>query len=543
MTERQFLGLDLSTQSLTALVVCPAQNQIIRYSLNFDRELPQYGTQGGIPPGKNPNEALVNPLMWVEAVDRMLLWCKEEGLAENITALSVSAQQHGSVYLNKNAQNRLGALNPAKTLHDQLADIFSRRVSPIWMDSSTSRECQEITEILGHEEIVDLTGSPATERFVGPQIRKFWRQDPAAYGNTVHITLISSFITSLFIGRLAPLDCGDGLGTNLVDLKSRNWSSVALDASAPDLATKLPKVLDRDQVVGSVSDYLCRRYGFDPECRVIVGTGDNPASLVGLGLVGNEDVRAISLGTSDTYFGYISRLPSHQRSTGHIFGTADGGLMFLLCFKNGSLARDAVRSQFDLEWDKFSEILLTTPPGNNGKLMLPYFMPEITPVVLQPSVIRFGGLTENDVVGNVRAVVEAQIMSMYLHSNWAGQKPKRILITAGGSENKGLLKLVAQVFGSEVQAFEVRDSAAMGAAVRAAGSWLYEQGKSVELTKLSRDLAGANRSAVITATREDTAVYQGDNGLLKVYEACERHYFGEFSEFEQIHQNFLAKYT
>lgn len=543
MAERQFIGLDLSTQSLTALVVCPAQNQIIRYSLNFDQELPQYGTQGGVPPGKNPNEALVNPLMWVEAVDRMLLWCKEEGLSGNIAALSVSAQQHGSVYLNKTVQNRLKTLNPDKTFHDQLGDIFSRRVCPIWMDSSTSRECREITDTIGSEEIVNLTGSPATERFAGPQIRKFWKQDSAAYNNTVHIALISSFITSLLIGRLAPLDCGDGLGTNLVDLKYRNWSSVALDASAPDLATKLPKVLDRDQEVASVSDYLCRRYGFDPECRVIVGTGDNPASLVGLGLVGNEDVRAISLGTSDTYFGYISKIPSHQRSTGHIFGAADGGLMFLLCFQNGSLARDAVRSQFNLDWDEFSEILLTTPPGNSGKLILPYFMPEITPVVLKPNVLRFGGLAEDDRVGNVRAVAEAQIMSMYLHSNWAGLKPKQILVTAGGSENNGLLKLIAQVFGAEVQVFEVRDSAALGAAVRAAGYWLYKQGESVDLTKLSRDLAGAAQSAVITAIREDTAVYQGDNGLLKVYEACERRYFGEFLEFEQRHQHFLEKYT
>jgi xylulokinase len=543
MAKRQFLGLDVSTQSLTALVVCPDQNQVLRYCLNFDRELPQYGTQGGVPPGKNPNEALVNPLMWVEAVDRMLLWCKAEGLSGNIAALSVSAQQHGSVYLNKIVQNRLKSLNPDKTFHDQLGDIFSRSVCPIWMDSSTSRECREITEILGRETIVSLTGSPATERFAGPQIRKFWKQHPAAYDDTVHITLISSFITALFIGRLAPLDCGDGLGTNLVELKSRNWSSDALDASAPGLGSKLPEVVKRDVAAGCVSDYLCRRYGFDPACRVIVGTGDNPASLVGLGLIGNEETRAISLGTSDTYFGYISKTPSHPRTTGHIFGTADGGLMFLLCFQNGSLARDAVRSQFNLDWDEFSEILLTTPPGNRGKLMLPYFMPEMTPVVLKPNVLRFGGLTKDDIPGNVRAVAEAQIMSMYIHSSWAGLKPKQILVTAGGSENKGLLKLIAQVFGTDVQAFEVRDSAALGAAVRAAGYWRCKQGESADLIKLSRDLSRATRSTGITANREDTAVYQGDRGLLKVYEACERCFFNEFSEFEERHQYFMEKYV
>jgi len=48
-----------------------------------------------------------------------------------------------------------------------------------------------------------------------------------------------------------------------------------------------------------------QRYGFSPDCQVLAGTGDNPSSLVGLGIFNPGDI-AISLGTSDTLFGVIA---------------------------------------------------------------------------------------------------------------------------------------------------------------------------------------------------------------------------------------------
>ena len=99
--------------------------------------------------------------------------------------------------------------------------------------------------------------------------------------------------------------------------------------------------------------------------------------------------------------------------------------MFLLCFKNGSLARERVRDRYGLDWQGFSDILTETPPGNRGRIMLPYFISEITPVVLEPGAVRFGGLDAEDSAGNVRAVAEAQVMSMALHSEWTGFAPRK----------------------------------------------------------------------------------------------------------------------
>jgi xylulokinase len=523
MPENLFLGLDLGTQSLTAVAVDIRSGGSRQASINFDRSYPAYGTRGGVPVLEDPLAARVDPLMWLEALDDLLGMLWERGWTKEIAAVGVSAQQHGTVYLNAAAEDRLKTLDPDTPLPKGLSSIFSRKTCPIWMDSSTGRQCREITAALGGErEVLRLTGSAATERFAGPQIRKFWQEDPQAYAATAHIAFVSSFVTSLLAGRLAPVDAGDGYGANLADIRRGAWSPAAIKASAPGLEGRLPALVTRDDVLGPVSAYMAARFGFRPETEVVVGSGDNPCSLVGLGLLGASGVHAISLGTSDTYFGHTDGLRDAEHTEGHIFGAADGGAMFLVCFKNGSLARAEVKDAYGLTWEEFSDILLATPPGNNGRVMLPYFQPEITPRILEAGVRRFGGLSPEDVRGNVRAVAEAQAMSMFLHSDWTGPRPASIRVTAGGSENRGLLAVIAQVFGVEVHTLEVKESAALGAAIRAARGWLARRGRTASFRELHAAVVTSGGGLAVRPAAGAEGIYRGEGGLLQVFAACER---------------------
>jgi sugar (pentulose or hexulose) kinase len=135
-----------------------------------------------------------------------------------------------------------------------------------------------------------LTGSRAYERFTGAQIRKFATESPVAYANTDRIHLVSSFMASLLAGRHAPIEPGDGAGMNLMDLAAHAWAPAALDATAPELERRLPPIRDSWSVAGELSPYWQRRYGFGP-ARVIAWTGDNPSSLIGLGLIEPGDAR------------------------------------------------------------------------------------------------------------------------------------------------------------------------------------------------------------------------------------------------------------
>jgi xylulokinase len=230
-----FLGFDSSTQSLSAVLIDYDTRKVVyEKSLNFDRALPQYKTQNGVLPDPNPLVKHSSPAMWADALDLLFAAMKKNGIAlGEILAISGSGQQHGSVYLNHRGVDALQNLNPLKTLTDNFRGSFSRGTSPIWMDSSTAKECAEIRDALGGIKVTArATGSDAFERFTGPQIRKFYKTEPQAYKETVSIALVSSFMASLLAGKIAPIDHGDGAGMNLMDLRKKIWHAKALAATA-----------------------------------------------------------------------------------------------------------------------------------------------------------------------------------------------------------------------------------------------------------------------------------------------------------------------
>lgn len=62
-----------------------------------------------------------------------------------------------------------------------------------------------------------------TQRFSGPQILRFHTKYPEAYKATARISLVSSFLASVFLGRIAPIDISDVGGANLWDIKNGRW--------------------------------------------------------------------------------------------------------------------------------------------------------------------------------------------------------------------------------------------------------------------------------------------------------------------------------
>ena len=461
-----YLGLDCSTQGLTAVIaeIDGATRRIVfNSSLNFDRDFPQYGTTGGVKRGLDDNEVTAPPLMWADALDRMMsrIARTAELDLDNLRAISGSAQQHGSVYLNRHAAATLRALNPAAALAPQLTNALSREWSPVWMDATTSAQCREIDAALGGaDRTAALTGSPACERFTGPQIRRFAQHHPGAYEQTARVHLVSSFMATLLAGADAPVDPGDGSGTNLMDLRAKRWSAAALDATAPSLGDRLPLITEGWEIFGRLSAYWQKRYSL-PRIPLVPWTGDNPSSLIGTGVI-REGVIAVSLGTSDTAFTCTTQ-PAIGSS--HIFRAPSGDFMNLICFRNGSLAREWVRQHYRLDWNEVAEILARSP-GNDGRVMLPWLESEITPRVTTAGLRRFG-FDEHDAEANVRGLIEGQLMAMANHAAEITPAMERVIATGGASVNQAILQVMANVFGAPVYRLDVDNSAALGAALRA----------------------------------------------------------------------------
>jgi len=532
-----FLGLDCSTQSLTGIIT-DSTSIIYERSINFDKNLPQYNTTNGVIILDDEKVVHSSPLMWVEALELLLYNIQNHISIKNIKAISGSGQQHGTVYLNNKFELALQALNPKKPIINKLKGSFSRETSPIWMDSSTSIQCEEIRNTLGGlKETIKITGSNTFERFSGPQIRKFYQENLERYRQTSIIHLVSSFMATILLGQNAPIDYGDGAGMNLMNIKTKQWDKKALDATAPNLIQKLPPLTDSSNIIGKISPYFIKKYGFDPNTLLVAWSGDNPNSLIGVGLI-DKGKAAISLGTSDTYFGYMESLSYDLGGESHVFGAPTGDYMSLICYKNGSLAREKIKQKFNLDWVKFSEILKNTPPGNYGKIMLPYFFPEIVPLVLTPKVYRFG-FDDRDLDGNVRAIIEAQFLSMRLHSEWIGEMPEEIYATGRASENREILEIIANIFNTRVVRFEISDSATLGAAIRSAKTY-YD---SINVKKSWQDIVDTylnmQKREIIEPDKKYKSLY---DELLIVYKKYEDYVLRNGEDPEPFRNKFIQRF-
>ena len=237
------LGIDSSTQGVKAVAWdVDAERVVFSASVTYGRDLPQYGSpdgflvpgawclvpgEGRLVPGAGDLVRHADPRMWVEGLELVLARLQASGCPMgDIAAIGGDAQQHATVYLE--------SLDPL---------VFSRSTSPIWMDSSTSAECAALDARFGSRLQSD-TGSPAIERFAGPQIMKFAKADPEAYAKTARIHLLSSFLASYLVGEDMPIDTGDGAGMNLLNLKTGDWDAEICEFTAPGLSGKLPKVAE-----------------------------------------------------------------------------------------------------------------------------------------------------------------------------------------------------------------------------------------------------------------------------------------------------------
>ncbi|XP_067107749.1 xylulose kinase isoform X2 [Osmerus mordax] len=468
-----YLGFDFSTQQLKVVAIDGGLNVVYQNNVQFDRELPEFRTQGGVHVQADRLTVTSPVLMWVKALGLLLEKMRIDGFHfSHVKALSGSGQQHGSVYWRRGASQTLRQMEPGKSLHQLLQSSFSVVDSPVWMDSSTTHQCQNLEAAVGGaQRLADITGSRAYERFTGNQIAKIHKTKTDQYINTERISLVSSFAASLFLGGYAAIDYSDGSGMNLMDITSRTWAPRCLEAVAPGLQDLLGDPQSSTAVLGSVSSYYVSRYGFSQDCRVVAFTGDNPGSLAGMRL--QEGDVAVSLGTSDTVFLWITE--PHPTIEGHIFCNPIDcqSYMALICFKNGSLTRERIRNECaGGSWEAFSLALQSTPPGNHGNIGIYFDTMEITPSAMGVHRLDKDG---NEAAGfppqtEIRALLEGQFLAKRLHAERLGYRiipGTRVLATGGASSNQDILQVLSDVFSAPVYTIDVANSSCLGSAYRA----------------------------------------------------------------------------
>lgn len=506
-----YLGFDLSTQQLKAIVVQSDLTVVSDAKVDFDGDFKaKYGITKGVLKNDAEGEVFAPVAMWLEALDLVLQRLKEKNTPlDRIRGISGSCQQHGSVYWSREAETLLGGLKANKPLVDQLKDAFSHPYAPNWQDHSTQQECDQYDAKLGTaERLAQVTGSAAHHRFTGPQIMRLRRKLPDMYAATSRISLVSSFLASLFLGSVAPMDISDVCGMDLWDIPGNDWAESLLELTSgaggvAELRKKLGEVRrDGGGSMGRISSYFTTKYGFSPECGIAPFTGDNPATILALPLRPLDAI--VSLGTSTTF---LMITPAYKPDPSyHFFNhpTTPGQYMFMLCYKNGGLAREKVRDALPKPegqdvWANFNKAALESPAldvrsdSDRAKLGLYFFLPEIVPNI-QAGTWRYTCNTDGSDLKeteqtwpaetDARAIIESQALSMRLrsqklvHSPRDGlpAQPRRVYLVGGGSQNPAITQILGDVLGGVDGVYKLDvggNACALGGAYKAV--WAFER--------------------------------------------------------------------
>lgn len=306
---------------------------------------------------------------------------------------------------------------------------------------------------------------------------------------------------------------------NLWDIQAGAWNENLLLLAAgfsntSKLKTQLGDVSqDGGGSLGNISDYFVTRYNFDPSCTITPFTGDNPATILALPLRPLDAI--VSLGTSTTF---LMSTPHYKPNPSVHFmnhPTAPGLYMFMLCYKNGGLAREKVRSslaaqpaQLTRPWERFDKIaseaapLGQETPESPMKIGLYFPRPEIVPNVREGT-WRFTYNSKTNALSastsqwslpsdDARAIVESQMLSLRLRSQDLVEppegkaipaQPRRIYLVGGGSKNAAIARIAGQVLGGVegVYRLDVGENAcALGAAYKAVWAVERQEGETFE---------------------------------------------------------------
>ena len=545
-----YLGFDLSTQQLKGVAVTPDLKVQHLAKFDFDADQVGFPIHKGVITNEAEHEVYPPIALWLQALDALLTRLQATGLDfSRVRGISGAGQQHGSVYWSAEGERDLARLDPTKTLAANLVHAFSHPYSPNWQDASSQSECDAFDGLLGsEEELANRTGSKAHHRFTGPQILRFQNKHHTAYERTSRISLVSSFLASIFLGKVAPIDISDVCGMNLWDIKAGAWDEqlLALAAGGDEPAKQVLKAKlgavpeDGGKCLGPISPYFVTRYGFSKNCAILPFTGDNPATILALPLRSMDAM--VSLGTSTTF---LMSTPKYAPDPAvHFFNhpTTAGLYMFMLCYKNGGLAREQVRDRISgtpgSTWGKFDKTATETPilgqkdSKDVMRLGLYFPRPEIVPNVKAGEWRFFYDPVSKELMQpkrdqwksprhDARAIVESQLLSLRLRSRklmlapsesgvrHLPPQPRRVYLVGGASRNAAIAKIAGQVLGGVdgVYRLDVGENAcALGAAYKAV--WATE--KNDELGK--GDYDGATRRANLNAgeTFEDLIAKRWD---------------------------------
>lgn len=443
------MGIDISTTGVKALIISPDGKVIA--SANTEQPL---STPYPLWSEQDPAD------WWRSALTSIKNVLAQSGLSgDQISAIGLTGQMHGLTLLDENG----AVLRPAI----------------LWNDQRTAAQCDEIRARLGRKRLIEITGNDALTGFTAPKILWVRENEPQVYAHVRHILLPKDYVRYLLTGVFA-VDCADGAGTILFDIKTRDWSPEVLKALDIPLEW-LPKTYEGSQVTGVISAKAAALTGLKAGTQVVGGGGDQAAQAVGVGAV-RPGIVALTLGTSGVVFATTQGPFIEPEGRLHAFCHSvpeRWHLMGVMLSAAGSLRwyRDTFTP--GLDYDSLLAPAAQVSAGSEGLLFLPYLTGERTPHPDPLARGSFTGLSIRHTQAHLtRAVLEGVAFglrdSFELMKAVGLVKIEQVRVSGGGAKSPLWRQILADVFNAELITVNTTEGAAYGAALLAGvGSGIY----------------------------------------------------------------------
>jgi xylulokinase len=429
------IGVDVGTSGTRALAVTVDGELVAEANRPHDLLTPR------------PGWTEQDPAQWWDAAKAVLAEVAAEA-GDDVAGIGLTGQMHGSVFL------------------DAAGAVI--RPALLWNDQRTARECDEITERVGAERLLEIAGNPALTGFQAPKVLWLARNEPDAYARVASVLLPKDYVRLELTGERAT-DASDAAGTLLLDVRARDWSDAILDALEIPRAW-LPRVYEGPEVTGTVRDDLADELGLPRGLPVAAGGGDNAAAAVGVGVV-REGAVSTSIGTSGVLFAHRDAFAPDPSGRVHAFCHAVPGafhLMAVALSSGGSLSwwREQVGGA---DFDTLVAEASAVPAGAEGLIFLPYLTGERTPHLDPHARGAFVGLALAHGRGHLtRAVMEGVLFSLrdgLEIMRGLGTPDDDLRAVGGGARSPLWMQLQADVYGRPIRRTVIDEGPAYGAAL------------------------------------------------------------------------------
>jgi xylulokinase len=241
-----------------------------------------------------------------------------------------------------------------------------------------------------------------------------------------------------------------------MDLKSCAWAKEQFGAIyPPGFFDQLPPIVEVGADVGTLAPYWLQKYGYSPQCRVILGMGDNPAAALTMRLKPGR--WGVSLGTSETAYELVEPCfdPAFEI---HVLRFALGCMAMDCTLHCGDFA-SAVRKPAGLTWEQFHEWIGRAPRTNEQCMWV------IPGADGKP---RYVGVSKDDprVAGATLRAILYGIKRRFLRPFGSRTPPREIVLT-GGMAHDHVPRIVASAFGCPVIVAPDVNRVELGSAVMA----------------------------------------------------------------------------